>query len=154
LGVAHELSRTWTAIDARAMLRGTHRAQVAGRFELVEVSGRFVYLDIAHNLEGATALRRTVDDARAACPEPWSPENVTLVFGALADKPFEAMLAYLAPLASRRIYTSPKGRAPAPLDRLAAIAPGEARADPKDAISLAVSGAPRGPTHPIVVTGS
>jgi dihydrofolate synthase/folylpolyglutamate synthase len=47
-----------------------------------------------------------------------------LVFGALADKAWPAMLDRLAPLTTHRVYVAPQGRAAAPPSELAARHPG------------------------------
>jgi dihydrofolate synthase/folylpolyglutamate synthase len=108
--------------------------------------GVTILFDGAHNDEGAEAL------ARALEAEGRRTERTTLVFGALADKGFGTMLSRLAPLAHRRIYTAPKGRAPATFENLAAIAPGEWAAEPADAVARAV--ALSGPGETVLVTGS
>jgi dihydrofolate synthase/folylpolyglutamate synthase len=113
-----------------------------GRMEWIREPGvdpPQVLLDAAHNLDGARALARAMHDV--ACGR-WGaaaegPRRTVLVFGALADKAFEALLRELAPLAERRVYTSPQGRAPAPLDALTAIAPGETIEDPARAVERA-----------------
>lgn len=102
--------------------------------------------DGAHNDEGAEAL------ARALETDGPGPDKTTLVFGALADKSYASMLVRIAPLAHRRVYTAPKGRAPATFESLTAIAPGEIAPDPAAAIARAVALA--GPDETVLVTGS
>jgi dihydrofolate synthase/folylpolyglutamate synthase len=118
------------ALDA-SLARGLARASWPGRLERRALprrgrSGRASgpraqvewLFDCAHNEEGARALA-------AALPElGLTPERTVLVFGALADKAFEPMLRTLAPLAERRVYASPQGRAPASQLALAALASG------------------------------
>jgi dihydrofolate synthase/folylpolyglutamate synthase len=62
------------------------------------------------------------------------------------------MLRLLSPWASRRIYTAPRGRAPAPPEALAALAPGEVVPDPRAALARALEAIP--PPGLIVVAGS
>jgi dihydrofolate synthase/folylpolyglutamate synthase len=62
-----------------------------------------VLLDAAHNPDGALTLAAHVRALGLA------PDQVTLVFGALADKDWGPMLDTLAPLAARRVYVAPHG---------------------------------------------
>ena len=151
-GIAAELARhlaarspgrAWdTAIEA-----GLARVRWPGRFERMNLNGVEVILDAAHNPESARALRRTVDATAG-----WDPGRTALVFGALADKRWPEMLALLAPLAIRRTYTEPKGRAPAPLAELAGMASGERVPEPREAIRRALAASVPGDT--VLVTGS
>ena len=60
--------------------------------------GRFL-LDGAHNVAAATAL--------AAFLEEFHPERVWIIFGAMADKPFEEMIGILKPYARQFIFCKP-----------------------------------------------
>jgi dihydrofolate synthase/folylpolyglutamate synthase len=149
VAIAWQLAERWPAVhDAVAF--GLAGARWPGRLERVLVkagSGEAtVLLDAAHNPHGAATLVRALED------QPVPPERTTLVFGALADKAFVPMLEALAPLAKRRIYTAPKGRAAAPFDELARIAPGDVVPEPRDAVARAIAGA--SPGELVVVTGS
>src|SRR5262249_31119833 len=104
-------------------------------------------LDAAHNPEGVLALRRAVKGMAG-----WEPNSTALVFGALADKRWPEMLRKLAPLASRRYYTEPRGRAPARLAELGAVAPGQKIPDPHKAVARAIDDSLPGDT--VLVTGS
>lgn len=143
--VAELLAARWPQIRG-AIRRGLNEVQWPGRFEKIALGARTLLLDGAHNEEGAEAL------ARALEAEGTPPERTTLVFGALADKSFAAMLARIAKLAHRRIYTAPKGRAPAAFEALTAIAPGEIVPEPALALARAVALA--GPDETVLVTGS
>jgi dihydrofolate synthase / folylpolyglutamate synthase len=81
-----------------------------GRLE--QVDPRWL-LDAAHNPDGAEALARYLRAEVMAVPPP---EGVVLVFGALGDKDWRAMLAILAPLASKRIYVPLPGAARTAID--------------------------------------
>ena len=132
-----------------ALARGLASVSWPGRLERLRARwGRPLewLFDCAHNEDGALAL------ARAAPALGLSPERTVLVFGALADKAFEPMLRALAPLATRRVYASPQGRAPAPQGALAAIAPGLVTERPEEALSAAARLA--GPGDVVLVTGS
>jgi dihydrofolate synthase/folylpolyglutamate synthase len=147
-GVAVELLRHVAARFpdrdwAGAVPHGLREARWAGRMETIAVGPVTVLLDAAHNPDGMERLARSLDT---------DPARTTLVFGALADKRWPEMLARIAPFARRRIYTEPKGRAPAPLAAMAEIAPGAAVAAPRAAVRAALAGA--APGELVVVTGS
>jgi dihydrofolate synthase / folylpolyglutamate synthase len=143
--IAWQLAARWPAITA-AIADGLASARWPGRFEVIERAGVRVILDCAHNPHGALAL------ARALREEGVDPARTALVFGALADKAWEPMLRALAPLASVRYYTSPKGRAPAPIERLMEVAGGARVDEPREALDAALAGARPGDT--VLVTGS
>jgi dihydrofolate synthase/folylpolyglutamate synthase len=75
-----------------------------------------------------------------------------LVFGALADKAWTTMLDMLGPLADRRVYTEPKGRAPALLSELTERFAGETVSEPRVAIFRALEMARPGDI--VLVAGS
>jgi dihydrofolate synthase / folylpolyglutamate synthase len=135
--------RAWDA----AIASGIAGVRWPGRFERIEQGGVAVVLDAAHNPEGATALRRAVKSMRG-----WDPARTALVFGALSDKRWPEMLRKLAPLAARRYYTEPRGRAPAPLAELAAAARGQTIPAPREALARAMAESRPGDT--VLVTGS
>jgi dihydrofolate synthase/folylpolyglutamate synthase len=97
-----ENARLAAALGARigaspdAIAKGVATVEWPGRLERI---GRFL-LDAAHNPDGADALARYV----RALSLP--PAEVALVFGALADKEWDAMLDRLAGLASTRCYVA------------------------------------------------
>ncbi|MEM9693088.1 MAG: cyanophycin synthetase, partial [Myxococcota bacterium] len=129
-----------------AGLRDTHWP---GRLERVDLDGdRYVLFDAAHNVDGASAL----GDYLSHDPRP-----TTLIFGAMADKPWPEMLDRLAPHASARCYAPAleeriAQRTPAPPDALAAHHAGEAWATAALAWRRAVEVTPAGGR--IVVAGS
>jgi dihydrofolate synthase/folylpolyglutamate synthase len=143
--IAWQIAGRWPQIDG-VLGSGLEAARWPGRFERIERAGIHIVLDCAHNPHGALALAATLRE------ENISRERTSLVFGALADKAWEPMLRVLAPLAASRYYATPRGRAPAGLDELAAIAPGAEIGDPRAALDAAMAGSRRGDT--IVVTGS
>jgi dihydrofolate synthase/folylpolyglutamate synthase len=151
LGLAHCLAQHHLLLDLRgAALTGLTTARWPGRYERLALDGPqiTVILDGAHNPDGARALAELV----AAENPSGDPARRALVFGALADKRWPEMLAPLAPLCARRYYTEPKGRAPAALAELHALAAGDAVADPRVAIDRAVAESRPGDT--VLVTGS
>lgn len=127
---------------------GLRAATWPGRLEKIEVAERGidVWLDCAHNLDGARAL------VAAAPGLGLDPARTALVFGALADKAYEPFLRLVAPLAMHRFYAEPGGRAPAPLSELGSIAKGEPVGDPSLALDRALAAVPRGGA--VLVTGS
>jgi dihydrofolate synthase / folylpolyglutamate synthase len=84
--------------DATARRRGYAHVQWPGRLELIDVDGREVLLDGAHNPAGAAALADALDDLRPfleggrdAVPPP-----VTLVTATMADKDVDGIVRALA----------------------------------------------------------
>ncbi len=126
--------------------RGIELAFWAGRQESIQHDGRCWLLDAAHNLDGVRTLVASQVELG------WEPARTTLLFGALADKPYREMLSLLAPFAARFVFGPPGGRAPAPLHELAAIAPGAQASSAEHACELAAAVTPRGDT--VLVTGS
>ncbi|MFO0592861.1 MAG: folylpolyglutamate synthase/dihydrofolate synthase family protein [Polyangiaceae bacterium] len=144
--VAELLAARWPSIHG-AIARGLAEVTWPGRYERIATERSVTVLfDGAHNDEGAAALERALEEDGV------DPARTTLVFGALADKSFTSMLQRIAPRAHRRIYTAPKGRAPATFEALTAIAPGEIAPEPADAIAIALEKAAPGDT--VLVTGS
>jgi dihydrofolate synthase / folylpolyglutamate synthase len=95
--IAASLGRRVGASRA-AIERGLADVRWPGRLERI---GN-VLLDGAHNPDGARALAAYVTGLGIP------PEQVVLVFGALADKDWASMLDELAPIASRRVYVAPQ----------------------------------------------
>jgi dihydrofolate synthase/folylpolyglutamate synthase len=110
------------ALSPSVIEAGLRAASWPARLERIEHCGRVFVLDAAHNVDGARALVDAWTTTSLGAP----PDRTVLVFGALADKAFEPMLRALAPLADRRVYGLPEGRAPAPISALQSIAPGVA----------------------------
>jgi dihydrofolate synthase/folylpolyglutamate synthase len=138
VGLLDVIAARFPGHDVRgARARGLSSTSWPGRLERIARGEVTVLFDAAHNPEGIGALRRAME----AMGTP--PERVTLVFGALADKRWQEMLEMLAPVAARRVYTRPKGRAPAAPEDLAGVAAGEAIDEPRGALerALARSGA-------------
>ncbi len=85
--------------SATAIAHGIEDARWPGRMERIDDARGPWLLDAAHNPDGAEALARAIlaDDERPRC----------LVFGALADKPWQGMLDAVAPLSDTRVYVAP-----------------------------------------------
>jgi dihydrofolate synthase / folylpolyglutamate synthase len=120
-----------------------------GRIEMFRHAGREVLLDAAHNPAGAQAL---ADHLRR---RGWT--DVTLVFGAMADKDVAGMLDPLLPLSARLICVAAPTPRAMPAEALAGLARGraaralriEAMPDPAAALREAVT-----TDRPVVVAGS
>jgi dihydrofolate synthase / folylpolyglutamate synthase len=79
-------------VPADARRRGYANARWPGRLELLEVAGREVLLDGAHNEDGARALARALDDLVPFL----RPGPLTLVWAAMADKDIGATVRAMA----------------------------------------------------------
>ncbi len=149
VGMALQLEPHFPGL-ANHIPEGLERARWAGRLERIQVPVpgglATVLLDAAHNPHGMETLVSALD--RAQC----RPQTTKLLFGALADKDFEPMLRALAPRMGSIVYTQPKGRAPAPLGELVAIAPGDAIGEPSLALRRALEALR--PGELLVITGS
>ena len=145
-----------------------------GRLELIDVDGREVLLDGAHNPAGAASLAEALDETAPFLRPGWT----TLVLAIMADKDVDGVIRALAGSSflrdARVICTAPSGGRALPADRLAARwqalagRAAEAVAEPAAALDAALSpgsgvergvgsGPDRGPASgpgPIVVAGS
>jgi dihydrofolate synthase/folylpolyglutamate synthase len=144
VGLVHAVANRFAQRDVRAALpAGLASVSWPGRLERIPTDRALVLLDAAHNLEGVDALRRAVTSP---------PERTLLLFGALADKRWPEMLQELAPIASRRYYTRPKGREAADPSALAALAAGVVIDEPRAALERAL--AESGTEDTLLVAGS
>jgi dihydrofolate synthase/folylpolyglutamate synthase len=147
-GLAQLVAARWPRIDAATIAEGLETAHWPGRLETLMHGDVEVLLDCAHNVEATAVLCASI----AALP----PARTLLVFGAMQDKPWSAMLERLAPIADARFYCAPlealAGRGPAPLEALQACAPGRALPRPDEALSAALAAAR--PGDRVLVTGS
>jgi dihydrofolate synthase/folylpolyglutamate synthase len=140
-------------IEDEAIARGLADVRWPGRLESIEVhegpyAGRWL-LDGAHNEEGARALGAALE----ACAG--EPRHRVLVFGAMADKAWRAMVNELSPRFATRVYVEPsaEGRRAAAAPQLAAMdAGGQLAGDVVDAMRRGREAAGRSGT--VVVAGS
>ena len=116
---------------------GASRAAIAKGIANVAWPGRLerigpYLLDAAHNADGAEALARHVATLG------YRPEEAALVFGALIDKDYRAMLAELAPLAATRIYIAPQSAARPAVDPglLKSLYPGTVASSVPEALAM------------------
>jgi dihydrofolate synthase/folylpolyglutamate synthase len=155
-------------VPVAARRRGYADARWPGRLELVTAGGRDVLLDGAHNADGAAALVIAIEDLRprlAGSPA-GAFQPLTLVWGTMADKDVDAVVAALAASAeldgATIVCTAvdvPRAMAPGSLAAAfeAAIAGGRGirvltAPDPGAALDIALGpGTGRGP---VIVAGS
>jgi dihydrofolate synthase/folylpolyglutamate synthase len=115
-----------------------------GRLETIRRRGHTFLLDAAHNPDGAAALARHLERL---------PGRRVLIFGAMADKDWPAMLASLRPAVDAVVFAaSPLSRAERPA-AFAARFDGTVAADLDDALAKAEALAPD-PEDRIVAAGS
>jgi dihydrofolate synthase/folylpolyglutamate synthase len=112
-------------VDDAARRRGYATARWPGRLELIEVEGREVLLDGAHNPAGAAALAVALDDLRPylAAGRVDGSAPATLVHGSMGDKDVDGIIAALDGSAAlegaRIIATQVPGERALPADQLA-----------------------------------
>jgi dihydrofolate synthase/folylpolyglutamate synthase len=123
------------------VVRGVNSATWPGRLEKI---GRFL-LDGAHNVPAAEALAAFLEEAH--------PEKVWMIFGAMADKQYEAMLGLLKPHAQQIIFTRPQSnRAKDPAELQSLVAGSLVIPNAGEAIQYAQQNAPAQQT--ILICGS
>ncbi|HEU0237250.1 MAG TPA: Mur ligase family protein [Candidatus Limnocylindrales bacterium] len=156
-GIAHA--------GAAARRTGYATARWPGRLDLIEVDGREVLLDGAHNPAGAGALATALDDLRPflAGGRDIDPPPLTLIAASMSDKDVDGVVRALATsphVRSARVVCTavddPRALAATDLAaswQAAGAVPAEhvtAEADPKAALDRALAHAP----GPVVVAGS
>ena len=143
-----QLSRLWKRLDKKKIIEGIETTRWDGRLELFSRSP-LVFLDGAHNVEGAQALREFIKDCLPSPP--------VLVFAVMQDKEIAKIADILFPLARQVILTRfPffKGASPDEIEsktrkfRSRIIK----EPDPSQAMSLALRSA--GPAGCVLATGS
>jgi len=147
------LGASFEAVDDDILRAGVAAVRVPGRLEVVREDPTVV-VDGAHNPHAARSLAAALRDA-------FRFRDVILVFGCLADKDVEGMLAAFADVASHVVLTPAPSERSADMDRMrvaaeAAFGPRgvhvEVAGDVGDALALAMS--ITGPADAVVVTGS
>ncbi len=143
------LGDPWSALSDAQLARGVGSVRWPGRLESIVAGSRTVLLDGCHNAEGAGALADFLDAAGLS-------QRCALVFGAMADKPVEAIADALFPRAARVVLvTAPTARAATAQDLAARVG----AAHPGAQIAESLAGALRalldaGGGEPIIVAGS
>ncbi len=146
-------------LGEEAILRGLAATRWPGRLEVIEQPDGPYLLDAAHNPDGTEALAQhleALEGPRGPTVATGGPRRGVLVFGALADKAWPAMIDRLGPLfPGGRIYVAPpssQARAAAEPSAIAARFPGAEARSVGDALALARVTAPPGSL--VVVAGS
>lgn len=106
------LKEKWLPLKKEKIIEGIERVRWEGRLEKISEKPE-VFIDGAHNEEGARALRRFIEKKR--------PEKLMLIFSILKDKDIRRVTRQLFPLATKVFLTSiPFSRAAAPeeIDKL------------------------------------
>ncbi len=151
---AVELGRFRFPVTPEQIEQGIRETRWPGRFQIVAPSertnGRELLFDVAHNPDGAWALR-------AALSERFPERPVTLVFGAMRDKAYADMAQVLFPSAKQVIVTrahTPRAASPSEIAAVAARTGAAMIEEPEvpDALRRAFENAP--PDGLVVVTGS
>lgn len=100
-------------LDDSAIKRGLAQVEWAGRFEIFETSAGVVVIDGAHNPDGATALRTSLDKTFPRGRRAW-------LFGVLKDKDFATMIKILFRAEDFVIVTEPKSERAASTETICA----------------------------------
>ena len=90
------MSRIWRRLDKKQIIRGVETTRWEGRMECVSKNPR-VFLDGAHNEEGARALKAFILDNTL--------QPVILVFASMRDKKIDEIADILFPLAEKIFLT-------------------------------------------------
>jgi dihydrofolate synthase/folylpolyglutamate synthase len=100
IAAAEELSKQGFPVTPESIERGVRETRWPGRFQVMAASAEYpeCVLDVAHNPDGAWALRSTLSMVYPERP-------FTLVFGEMRDKAIREVTEILFPLAERVIVT-------------------------------------------------
>jgi dihydrofolate synthase/folylpolyglutamate synthase len=132
-------------ITEQNVLTGLQESRHPGRLEWI---GRYL-LDGAHNVGGARALRKYLDE--------FVPRPITLVFGAMSDKDVGEIASVLFPKAGRLILTTPDNSRAAKAESLLNIVdfdPERLYVTPDAAIAIEKAREVAGEHDVILITGS
>ena len=143
-------------VPVEARRAGYAAVRWPGRLELIEVAGREVLLDGAHNPAGATTLAESIDDLVSFL----RPGRPTLILAVMADKDVDGVLRALAGSAAlaeaRVVCTAPEGGRALPAEALAARwkAVSGRRAEAVPEPQRALDAALKSGEGPLIVAGS
>ena len=100
IAAAEQLNEAGVAITAEAVERGIRETRWPGRFQIIPASGGLpeIVLDVAHNPDGAWALRSAISERYEGRP-------ITLLFAVLKDKAVAEITQVLFPLADHVVVT-------------------------------------------------
>ena len=96
ISVSKQLSQKWKRLEHAQIIRGIETAHWPGRLEIIS-KNPLVLVDGAHNVEGAKALRKYIQDFIAS--------PIVLIFAVMRDKNIEELSEILFPLAQKVICT-------------------------------------------------
>ncbi len=154
IAAAEELAPFGFKSTPRQIERGIRETHWPGRFQVVAPStatgNHEVVLDVAHNPAGAWALRSALSENLPDRP-------LTLVFGAMRDKPIQEMAEILFPIAEQVVVTHVNNPRAATADEImGAGSRTGAHLHPEQSVPDALAKAIEltGPQGAIVVTGS
>ena len=149
------------SVPPEARRRGYAEARWPGRLELLDVAGRDILLDGAHNPDGAAALATALDDLRPVLRGDSTTAPITLVVASMADKDVDGVIRALAGSpalrAARVICTSvalARAMPAAELARRWRALPGDRRPEVVDDPGAAIDAALATGSGPVVVAGS
>jgi dihydrofolate synthase / folylpolyglutamate synthase len=152
IAAAEQLSVQGFPVTADSIERGIRETRWPGRFQIVparENAPEYV-LDVAHNPDGAWALRSTLSSV-------YEDRRITLVFGAMRDKAISDIAEILFPLAEHIIVTradNPRSATPEEIRQAAARVSAQIEDAPDVASALVRARALTPPNALVVVTGS
>lgn len=128
---SRELRRVLPRITDDAIERGVARTRWRGRLEHVQIAGKDIWIDGAHNLHAAKAIAGFIEER--------VPRPRLLVFGIMSDKDVHGVVETLFPLFDRVIATEPYPPRSAAAAEIAALAVnGVAEPDPRAAFDRAL----------------
>jgi dihydrofolate synthase/folylpolyglutamate synthase len=96
IAACEKLSKGWKMLEKDKVIEGIERTRWEGRLEIVSREP-LVILDGAHNVEGALALKKYIEDSL--------PSPLIFVFAVMRDKEIEEIADILFPLAENVILT-------------------------------------------------
>ncbi len=115
VALAECLDEGGLGLPREAVVEGLETAEHPGRLELRKYGRHRLLFDGAHNAAGARALRDYLDEFAGG--------PVTLVFGAMRDKPLAEMGRVLFPAARHLVLTEPAGPRAATVEELLRAVP-------------------------------
>jgi len=152
IAAAEQLNDAGVAITPEAIERGIRETRWPGRFQIVPASKNFpeIVLDVAHNPDGAWALRSAISERYEGRP-------ITLLFAVLRDKAVGEITQVLFPLADHVVVTgvnNPRSATPKEVAEVAQRSGTEvvAAKNFNEAIDKALQSTPKNGV--LVITGS
>ena len=152
IAAAEELGLQGFAVTPEAIERGLRETQWPGRFQIIPAQDGLpeIVLDVAHNPDGAWALRSTLSTV-------YEDRLFTLIFGAMLDKDVRQVTEILFPIADHVIATradNPRAASPEQIREAAARVSVEIEDAMSVSSALARAQTLAGAVGLVVVTGS